>query len=291
VHQTPPKPDKPGFTPLPDNCTTYVPPQHSPKQRPSLCDIVRQAPPDNDKPENCKETYRVKCGDSLASIARKFDVPWRELYQANRKTIGPNPNLITVGMKLHIPCHDKDAPSKPHGGVPTLPPPCFPTKPEGPLHLPPWFVHTPPQQHHNPPHHNPPHHTPPHHNPPHHTPPVTPPDNPGQVGQVPQVPDQTGPKPEQTGPKPDQTGPKPEPTQQPTQVPTQSAPEPKPAESKPAPAPTPAPAPAPTPTEPKPAPAEPKPAPAPAPEPTQVEPAPEPAAEPEQTTTQVATKK
>ncbi len=49
--------------------------------------------------------YVVKAGDTLSGIAAKHDVRggWRKLYRANRTLIGGNPDLIQVGMHLHIP--------------------------------------------------------------------------------------------------------------------------------------------------------------------------------------------
>jgi hypothetical protein len=49
--------------------------------------------------------YVVKSGDSLSAIASKHSVTggWRRLYRVNRTLIGSNPDLIRVGMHLHIP--------------------------------------------------------------------------------------------------------------------------------------------------------------------------------------------
>jgi len=49
--------------------------------------------------------YVVKAGDTLSAIAQKHHVRggWRALYRANRTLIGSNPDLILVGMHLHIP--------------------------------------------------------------------------------------------------------------------------------------------------------------------------------------------
>ncbi|SFF42953.1 polysaccharide deacetylase family protein [Blastococcus tunisiensis] len=47
--------------------------------------------------------YVVRPGDTLASIAAGHDVSWREIYAANRATIGPDPGLIRVGQRLTIP--------------------------------------------------------------------------------------------------------------------------------------------------------------------------------------------
>jgi nucleoid-associated protein YgaU len=50
--------------------------------------------------------HTVITGDSLSKIARSFygDLfKWPIIYEANRTVIGPNPNLIRPGQKLHIP--------------------------------------------------------------------------------------------------------------------------------------------------------------------------------------------
>lgn len=45
--------------------------------------------------------YVVQPGDSLSKIAKKLGISnWRDLYNLNKKVIGPNPNLIKVGQKL-----------------------------------------------------------------------------------------------------------------------------------------------------------------------------------------------
>ena len=49
-------------------------------------------------------SYTVKAGDSLSGIADKFPgVSWRQIYDANRATIGSDPNRIQPGMVLVIP--------------------------------------------------------------------------------------------------------------------------------------------------------------------------------------------
>lgn len=47
--------------------------------------------------------YTVKSGDNLSSIASKYGTTWQELYNANKQTIGSNPNLIYAGTNLTIP--------------------------------------------------------------------------------------------------------------------------------------------------------------------------------------------
>ena len=45
----------------------------------------------------------VRRGDSVSGIAARYHIEWPGLYEANRKVIGGNPSLITVGERLRIP--------------------------------------------------------------------------------------------------------------------------------------------------------------------------------------------
>jgi LysM repeat protein len=47
--------------------------------------------------------YVVQSGDTVYSIARKFNVTAEALIAANTNTLGFNPNLITPGQELVIP--------------------------------------------------------------------------------------------------------------------------------------------------------------------------------------------
>jgi nucleoid-associated protein YgaU len=52
------------------------------------------------------KTYTVKSGDCLWKIAARFygsGAKWRTIYNANKKVVGKNPNLIYPGQKLVIP--------------------------------------------------------------------------------------------------------------------------------------------------------------------------------------------
>ena len=52
------------------------------------------------------QEYTVKSGDSLSAIAQKFygnAGEWDVIYQANKRIIGDNPNMIQVGQTLKIP--------------------------------------------------------------------------------------------------------------------------------------------------------------------------------------------
>ncbi|MED4456205.1 LysM peptidoglycan-binding domain-containing protein [Metabacillus fastidiosus] len=53
-------------------------------------------------------SYTIKVNDTLQKIAARKDVygnasDWRKIYEANKKVIGANPNLIKQGTKLVIP--------------------------------------------------------------------------------------------------------------------------------------------------------------------------------------------
>jgi LysM repeat protein len=50
------------------------------------------------------ETYTVVSGDSLFKIANAHDIEggWKSLYQANKETVGDNPNLIFPGQQLTL---------------------------------------------------------------------------------------------------------------------------------------------------------------------------------------------
>ncbi|AYN40938.1 peptigoglycan-binding protein LysM [Streptomyces dangxiongensis] len=50
------------------------------------------------------DTYTIRAGDSLASIADSLEVDggWRVLYAGNKKAIGTDPNRITAGQTLEV---------------------------------------------------------------------------------------------------------------------------------------------------------------------------------------------
>lgn len=53
-----------------------------------------------------KRTYTVKAGDSLSKIAKELygdATKWKQIYEANKDVIGPNPDLIKPGQVLTIP--------------------------------------------------------------------------------------------------------------------------------------------------------------------------------------------
>jgi len=47
--------------------------------------------------------YVVQPGDSLNRIASLYHTTVDAIWQSNRTTIGPNPNLIYPGQRLYIP--------------------------------------------------------------------------------------------------------------------------------------------------------------------------------------------
>lgn len=50
--------------------------------------------------------YTVKPGDNLSKIASKYDLKWKDIFEANKDLI-KNPDLIQPGWKLKIPVQDK----------------------------------------------------------------------------------------------------------------------------------------------------------------------------------------
>ena len=64
------------------------------------------APAASPSPEAAGESYTVAEGDTLATIAEKFygdSALWRRIYDANRSTIGDNPDSVRIGTTLRIP--------------------------------------------------------------------------------------------------------------------------------------------------------------------------------------------
>lgn len=52
------------------------------------------------------KTYNLKSNDKLYNIAKRFygdGEKWKKIYEANKKIIGPNPNIIIAGQVLTIP--------------------------------------------------------------------------------------------------------------------------------------------------------------------------------------------
>ena len=57
-------------------------------------------------PGAANDVYTVQSGDSLSKIAKKLygDAnSWHKLYEANKATIGDNPDLIRPGQRLNVP--------------------------------------------------------------------------------------------------------------------------------------------------------------------------------------------
>ncbi len=57
----------------------------------------------------CGQPYTVRSGDTLSAIAQQAygtTESFQIIYSANSQAIGPNPALISVGLRLEIPCLD-----------------------------------------------------------------------------------------------------------------------------------------------------------------------------------------
>lgn len=46
--------------------------------------------------------YKVKSGDTLTLIAKRYGTDWRRIYEANKSIIGPDPDIIQPGQELYI---------------------------------------------------------------------------------------------------------------------------------------------------------------------------------------------
>ncbi|MFF9127195.1 transglycosylase family protein [Streptomyces sp. NPDC014889] len=75
------------------------------------------------------EMYKVVRGDTLSGIAEERQVSggWRQLYAANRTTVGSDPNLILPGQRLAVPKSRTTA--EPHRKTPTATRPAREAKP------------------------------------------------------------------------------------------------------------------------------------------------------------------
>ena len=61
---------------------------------------------EREKPKPGSKEYIVRPGDTLVSIARAIygdGAKWKTIYEANKKTIGSDPDDIREGTKLTIP--------------------------------------------------------------------------------------------------------------------------------------------------------------------------------------------
>ncbi len=71
-------------------------PSKSAGPRPKPAPVMRDAP----------NSYRVKDGDTLSSIAGKYygdETKWQIIYEANRDVIGNDPGALELGARLRIP--------------------------------------------------------------------------------------------------------------------------------------------------------------------------------------------
>lgn len=69
---------------------------------PNLINVGQKIKIPNGKDVNVSATYKVQVGDTLSSIARKYNTTWQKIYEKNKATIGSNPNLIRPGQVLAI---------------------------------------------------------------------------------------------------------------------------------------------------------------------------------------------
>jgi outer membrane biosynthesis protein TonB len=101
---------QPQATPQPQATQQPKPTQQPQPTQPSE-PTAQPQPPSTSEPDAGSDpgTYTVQAGDSLSAIAKRvYDDPnaWKAIYEANRGTIGDNPNLIHPGTELSLPPTD-----------------------------------------------------------------------------------------------------------------------------------------------------------------------------------------
>lgn len=98
-----------GNPPTPTPAPTAAPAgSPSPESKPAAPPVPSPSPgpSPSPSPEAVGESYTVAEGDTLATIAEKFygdSALWRRIYDANRSTIGDNPDSVRIGTTLRIP--------------------------------------------------------------------------------------------------------------------------------------------------------------------------------------------
>ena len=98
-------------TPAPTTVPAAVPapsPQRPPLASPipSPSSAALAATPTAASTDVASETYEVQSGDTLLTIAQQYygdGAQWRRIYDANKDTIGADPDKLKIGMKLTIP--------------------------------------------------------------------------------------------------------------------------------------------------------------------------------------------
>jgi 5'-nucleotidase / UDP-sugar diphosphatase len=82
------------------------PPLAAPSPSPAATIGASPVPVSSAEPE---QTYEVKSGDTLLSIAEEVygdATKWRKIYDANKDTIGADPDKLKLEQKLKIPPKD-----------------------------------------------------------------------------------------------------------------------------------------------------------------------------------------
>jgi nucleoid-associated protein YgaU len=88
---------------------TPIPPSASPVPSPAASPVVvvpASSPTPAPAAEVEGESHTVGEGETLATIAERYyedSAAWRKIYDANKDTIGDNPDSIKIGQTLKIP--------------------------------------------------------------------------------------------------------------------------------------------------------------------------------------------
>ncbi|GAA1174730.1 nucleoid-associated protein YgaU [Kitasatospora gansuensis] len=76
--------------------------QTAPKPATPKVDAPKVSTPKHAAPAPATGGYTVKSGDTLSDIAAAHGQDWQQVYQANRSTIGGDPDLILPGQVLKL---------------------------------------------------------------------------------------------------------------------------------------------------------------------------------------------
>ena len=64
--------------------------------------VIEESNNNSEKSNQTEIIYIVKKGDTLSSIASRYNTSWKTIYNKNKHIIGSNPNIIKPGQKLVI---------------------------------------------------------------------------------------------------------------------------------------------------------------------------------------------
>ncbi|OEV02783.1 transglycosylase family protein [Streptomyces oceani] len=82
-----------------DAASDDAPQQQEPQQQPEKPEQNQQS---QQSPQTGGDTYTVRSGDTLGSIADEHGTSWQRVFEANKSVIGDDANLILPGQELTV---------------------------------------------------------------------------------------------------------------------------------------------------------------------------------------------